>query len=70
MDNEEQPAETMEPGTSSSRAGRASRTNGLDDPRAQLRKAAPTIDEVPSSRMIAESLTFLHAGRRATARAR
>ncbi|GEL23476.1 thiolase [Pseudonocardia sulfidoxydans NBRC 16205] len=33
--------------------------NGLDNPRAQLRKAAPTIEEVLSSRMIAEPLTFL-----------
>ncbi|WP_312858004.1 thiolase family protein [Pseudonocardia pini] len=33
--------------------------NGLDNPRAQLRKAAPTIDEVLSSRMIADPLTFL-----------
>lgn len=33
--------------------------NGLDNPRAQLRKAAPTIEEVLASRMIAEPLTFL-----------
>jgi acetyl-CoA acetyltransferase len=35
------------------------KTNGLDNPRAQLRKAAPTIEEVLASRMIAEPLTFL-----------
>ncbi|MCE3551438.1 thiolase family protein [Pseudonocardia sp. RS11V-5] len=33
--------------------------NGLDNPRAQLRKAAPTVEEVLASRMIAEPLTFL-----------
>jgi acetyl-CoA C-acetyltransferase len=33
--------------------------NGLDNPRAQLRGAVPTIEEVLSSRMIAEPLTFL-----------
>ncbi|MDN5916138.1 MAG: thiolase family protein [Pseudonocardia sp.] len=33
--------------------------NGLDNPRAQLRKKAPTIEEVLASRMIAEPLTFL-----------
>lgn len=33
--------------------------NGLHNPRAQLRDKAPTIEEVLSSRMIAEPLTFL-----------
>jgi len=33
--------------------------NGLDNPRAQLRNNAPSIDEVLASRMIAEPLTFL-----------
>jgi acetyl-CoA C-acetyltransferase len=33
--------------------------NGLDNPRAQLRGAAPTVEEVLASRMIAEPLTFL-----------
>jgi acetyl-CoA C-acetyltransferase len=33
--------------------------NGLDNPRAQLRGAAPTLEEVLASRMIAEPLTFL-----------
>ncbi|MEJ2867746.1 thiolase family protein [Actinomycetospora sp. OC33-EN08] len=33
--------------------------NGLDNPRAQLRAVAPTVEEVLSSRMIAEPLTFL-----------
>ncbi|TCK25873.1 thiolase family protein [Pseudonocardia endophytica] len=33
--------------------------NGLDNPRAQLRNSAPTVEEVLSSRMIAEPLTFL-----------
>lgn len=33
--------------------------NGLDNPRAQLRNNAPTIEEVLASRMIAEPLTFL-----------
>lgn len=33
--------------------------NGLDNPRAQLRTAAPTVAEVLSSRMIADPLTFL-----------
>lgn len=35
------------------------KTNGLDNPRAQLRIKAPTIEEVLGSRMIAEPLTFL-----------
>jgi acetyl-CoA acetyltransferase len=35
------------------------KTNGLDNPRAQLRKGAPTVEEVLASRMIAEPLTFL-----------
>jgi len=33
--------------------------NGLDNPRAQLRASAPTVEEVLASRMIAEPLTFL-----------
>jgi acetyl-CoA C-acetyltransferase len=33
--------------------------NGLDNPRAQLRNSAPTVEEVLASRMIAEPLTFL-----------
>ncbi|GAA5050767.1 thiolase family protein [Nocardia callitridis] len=33
--------------------------NGVDNPRAQLRSEAPTIDAVLASRMIAEPLTFL-----------
>ncbi|HEY3716509.1 MAG TPA: thiolase family protein [Jatrophihabitantaceae bacterium] len=33
--------------------------NGLDNPRAQLRRDAPTVEEVLASRMIAEPLTFL-----------
>ncbi|GAB3202139.1 thiolase family protein [Geodermatophilus arenarius] len=33
--------------------------NGLDNPRAQLRNNAPTVEEVLASRMIAEPLTFL-----------
>lgn len=33
--------------------------NGLDNPRAQLRNTAPTVDDVLSSRMIADPLTFL-----------
>jgi acetyl-CoA acetyltransferase len=33
--------------------------NGQDNPRAQLRKGVPTIEEVLASRMIAEPLTFL-----------
>ena len=33
--------------------------NGLDNPRAQLRATAPTIEEVLASRMIAEPLTLL-----------
>ncbi|GAA1864584.1 thiolase family protein [Pseudonocardia ailaonensis] len=33
--------------------------NGLDNPRAQLRKGAPTVEEVLGSRMIADPLTFL-----------
>jgi acetyl-CoA acetyltransferase len=33
--------------------------NGLDNPRAQLRNKAPTVEEVLGSRMIAEPLTFL-----------
>ncbi|WP_027929038.1 thiolase family protein [Amycolatopsis thermoflava] len=33
--------------------------NGLDNPRAQLRSAAPTVAEVLASRMIARPLTFL-----------
>lgn len=33
--------------------------NGLDNPRAQLRSAAPTAEEVLASRMIARPLTFL-----------
>ncbi|KAA9160098.1 thiolase family protein [Amycolatopsis acidicola] len=35
------------------------KANGRDNPRAQLRSAAPTIAEVLDSRMIAEPLTFL-----------
>lgn len=35
------------------------KTNGLDNPRAQLRGAAPTIAEVLESRMIVDPLTFL-----------
>ena len=35
------------------------KTNGLDNPRAQLRRGAPTIEKVLASRMIAEPLTFL-----------
>lgn len=35
------------------------KTNGLDNPRAHLRKGAPTIEEVLGSRAIAEPLTFL-----------
>lgn len=35
------------------------KTNGMDNPRAQLRRGAPTIEKVLSSRMIAEPLTFL-----------
>lgn len=33
--------------------------NGLDNPRAQLRNTAPSVEEVLGSRMIAEPLTFL-----------
>ncbi|WP_433502508.1 thiolase family protein [Pseudonocardia halophobica] len=33
--------------------------HGLDNPRAQLRKKAPTVEEVLASRMIADPLTFL-----------
>ena len=33
--------------------------NGLDNPRAQLRNKAPSVEEVLASRMIAEPLTFL-----------
>jgi acetyl-CoA acetyltransferase len=33
--------------------------NGLDNPRAQLRASAPSVEEVLASRMIAEPLTFL-----------
>lgn len=33
--------------------------NGMDNPRAQLNKAAPTLEEVLASRMIVEPLTFL-----------
>lgn len=33
--------------------------NGLDNPRAQLRRTAPTVEEVLGSRMIADPLTFL-----------
>ncbi|WAL49153.1 thiolase family protein [Rhodococcus pyridinivorans] len=33
--------------------------NGMDNPRAQLRDAVPTVQEVLDSRMIAEPLTFL-----------
>ncbi|MFE5701414.1 thiolase family protein [Rhodococcus koreensis] len=35
------------------------KTNGMDNPRAQLRDTVPTIQEVLDSRMIAEPLTFL-----------
>ncbi|MFC9357935.1 thiolase family protein [Rhodococcus sp. NPDC057014] len=35
------------------------KTNGMDNPRAQLRDTAPTVQEVLDSRMIAEPLTFL-----------
>ncbi|SNS35604.1 thiolase family protein [Rhodococcoides kyotonense] len=35
------------------------KTNGLDNPRAHLRRGAPTIEEVLNSRAIAEPLTFL-----------
>jgi acetyl-CoA acetyltransferase len=35
------------------------KTNGLDNPRAQLRIKAPTVADVLGSRMIAEPLTFL-----------
>lgn len=35
------------------------KTNGMDNPRAQLRDTVPTVQEVLDSRMIAEPLTFL-----------
>ncbi|MGW4335954.1 thiolase family protein [Rhodococcus koreensis] len=35
------------------------KTNGMDNPRAQLRDTVPTVEEVLDSRMIAEPLTFL-----------
>lgn len=35
------------------------KSNGMDNPRAQLRDTVPTIEEVLGSRMIAEPLTFL-----------